>query len=450
MKISATALLALLPFSVQPQLADSFLVRNNKPYSPLPYLQPPVTTIPAGTTTTRGGQKNRFNSHLKFKNIYYYDGFSNSTDPFEIPLQQSSFIVQMPLDYDHMIKNKIDVSRPYYALQNEHVLKDKKTNEVKGVICDVIPEMPHGREGGVLTLAEAGRHMAIAGSIASAMVQPKEGKFYYLALDAKMSRKSFTGIASASVADEDGYRTKLSPHKHASIFAKCVDMGASPKSRHCSSEITLEISPDEDAWFLEVTYYMIPANTFRKMYGETDAETISRMKNSESPYTTFHGLPNAVQIIYGNSRTDTSISCHTNLPPPRPEDCLGHFEKTPALPIAYSNSFFCDLMAQAISELSGVPITFKVRDEKAEDNNIAFIISKGVQIKAEELVFANSYGQRVECDVELLSGHVGGEALYVPANYDGAMFKANIRAIKEDGSGEIVFKGEYIWQMVAK
>ena len=72
--------------------------------------------------------------------------------------------MKTPLDYEHIIESKIDVSRPYYALKNE------PTNEVHGIICDVIPEMTQGREGGTHTLAEAGRHMAIAGSIAAAMV----------------------------------------------------------------------------------------------------------------------------------------------------------------------------------------------------------------------------------------------------------------------------------------
>ena len=332
------------------------------------------------------------------------------------------------------------MSRPYYALENEHMLSDGKSNEVHGIACNVMPEMPHGREGGVLTLGEAGRHMAIAGSVAAAMVQPRQGKFYYLALDAKMSRKPFKGINSS--IDDD--RTEVLPQKYASIFAKCIDMGGdSQKSRHCSSEITLEISPDEDAWFLEVSYYMIPARVFRKMFGETDAETIARMKGADSPYTSFCGLPNAIEIIDGS---DTSISCHTTLPPPRAEDCLGHFEKTPALPIAYSTSFFSDLMAQAISELSGVPIAFRARGEKVEDTNTAFIICKSIQVKAEELVFARSFGQRVECDVELLSEQDDPVLNYTCESF----FRANIRAIKEDGSGEVVFKGEFLWQMVTK
>ena len=214
-----------------------------------------------------------------------------------------SSILQTPLDYERDIQTKIDVSRPYYALQNKRVVLDKNSKLVQGIACDAHIEMPHGREDGTLTAAEAGRHMAIAGSVASAMIQPKDGKFYYLALEAKMSRKPFTGFVSSATNSGD--------YKYASIFATCTDMV--PKTRSCSSEIILEVNPDEDAWFLQVSYVMIPRKVFRKLYGEADMDTILRMEEAESPYTNFSGLPNVVQRRKG-TRNDSTITCHTTLP----------------------------------------------------------------------------------------------------------------------------------------
>merc|ERR1719223_242258 len=211
------------------------------------------------------------------------------------------------------------------------------------------------------------------------MVQPKGGKFYYLALDAKISRKPFTGVTGAVQSSADGY---------ASILATCTDMGGS-NPRSCSSEILLETSPNEDAWFLQVSYVMIPQKLFRKLYGEVDVDTILRMQEAaESPYINFSGLPNVVRFKTG-TRTDSSITCFTSIPPARPEDCLGHFETNPALPIAFTCALFSDLVAQTISELCGVPTVFRARGQNVSIN-AATIFCQEWSIKAEELVFANA------------------------------------------------------------
>ncbi len=118
------------------------------------------------------------------------------------------------IDYDE-IQNIIDVSRPYYKLDNEILVADTTQQVVAspankqiiqqeepssssvtstitdavmpvGFCCTVDPEMPIGREqGSPISFSEAGRHMAIAGSVAAALNQPSErnGKYYYLAMD---------------------------------------------------------------------------------------------------------------------------------------------------------------------------------------------------------------------------------------------------------------------------
>uniref|UniRef100_A0A7S3VD81 Uncharacterized protein n=1 Tax=Chaetoceros debilis TaxID=122233 RepID=A0A7S3VD81_9STRA len=95
-----------------------------------------------------------------------------------------------------------------------------------------------GREGGNIYMAEAGRGMAIAGSVATARKQTRGGKFYYLILQAKMTRRPYVGLG-----------TNAAPGQ-ASIVAKCIEMNTSS----CSCEIILETDSSEDAWFLEVTY----------------------------------------------------------------------------------------------------------------------------------------------------------------------------------------------------
>jgi len=90
------------------------------------------------------------------------------------------------ISYD-AIQDLIDVSRPYYNLKDEAVVTNQNTGAFQGFSATVTPEMPLSYESGTMTAAEAGRHTAIAGSVATALLnqqQGTKGKHYYLALDA--------------------------------------------------------------------------------------------------------------------------------------------------------------------------------------------------------------------------------------------------------------------------
>jgi hypothetical protein len=94
------------------------------------------------------------------------------------------------------IQDIIDVSRPYYKLQNEANIADPLTGESLAFISTVIPEMPLSYENGSMSAAEAGRHGAIAGSVAAALNNRASGKFYYLALDAEIRKKPINDVDS--------------------------------------------------------------------------------------------------------------------------------------------------------------------------------------------------------------------------------------------------------------
>merc|ERR1712238_323408 len=107
------------------------------------------------------------------------------------------------------IQDLIDVSRPYYNLKDETVVINQNTGAFQGFSATVTPEMPLSYESGTMTATEAGRHTAIAGSVATALLnkqQGAEGKNYYLALDANLRqekidskiRESFNDLAPSA------------------------------------------------------------------------------------------------------------------------------------------------------------------------------------------------------------------------------------------------------------
>ena len=71
----------------------------------------------------------------------------------------------LPLEYRKYIQNRIDVSEPYYALQSVTAILNEQTGKELGFLCNSIIEIPMGREGGRISLWEAGRHMVITGYV---------------------------------------------------------------------------------------------------------------------------------------------------------------------------------------------------------------------------------------------------------------------------------------------
>jgi hypothetical protein len=54
------------------------------------------------------------------------------------------------ISYD-AIQNLIDVSRPYYNIKDEHLVKDLMTGSTLGFAATVTPEMPLSYESGIIT-----------------------------------------------------------------------------------------------------------------------------------------------------------------------------------------------------------------------------------------------------------------------------------------------------------
>ena len=125
------------------------------------------------------------------------------------------------MPYDE-IQSIIDISRPYYNLCNERLVADNGQTFGKASVCTIKPEIPIGSEFGPICAAEAGRHLAIVGSVAAALNQPssRPGKYYYLALDNNLS----TSLPPDNEFFSDAMKDYSDGHDHMIIYAICSDL----------------------------------------------------------------------------------------------------------------------------------------------------------------------------------------------------------------------------------
>mmetsp|Transcript_20885 Transcript_20885/g.41923 ORF Transcript_20885/g.41923 Transcript_20885/m.41923 type:complete len:241 (-) Transcript_20885:965-1687(-) len=105
----------------------------------------------------------------------------------------------VPLRFEADIENFIDISRPYYALENEHKITDGETGEVIGFVCTGRREMPTSRDSGGLACGEVGRHMAAAGTVAASLKNQSKNRFHYLASNYRVDVSPYKGKVKAEV-----------------------------------------------------------------------------------------------------------------------------------------------------------------------------------------------------------------------------------------------------------
>jgi hypothetical protein len=108
--------------------------------------------------------------------------------------------------------------------------------------------------------------MAIAGSVAAALCQPVEGKFYYLAFDCRLTQRVYQGVAHGV------------PEGSSAIAACCTEL----TKRTATCEILMKTANDPFARLLTVTYGVFSERKFKKLYPPTGA-TASFVKPSNSP-----------------------------------------------------------------------------------------------------------------------------------------------------------------------
>lgn len=241
------------------------------------------------------------------------------------------------------IQNIIDVSRPYYALTNECEVKvDGKSI---GFVAEVNQEMPFPYEGGQMGFSETARHMAIAGSIAAALANPKKGKHYYLALNGFMRSNEMLPTAIHDEVD------KLIPYTRgkARIFTYCN----SSHKKDATSEIFLVSNgKDRNVTRLQVSYKVFPQALFSRFFPQVEGIDQSML----GPWDpTKHKNPYMDPIDMAISDTkildSSTIIYNTKIPCVCPSMCFGHFDMSPCLPVAFLIGHLIDAGMQSIALL---------------------------------------------------------------------------------------------------
>jgi len=375
------------------------------------------------------------------------------------------------LDYSE-IQNIIDVSRPYYKLENEFQvdIPATATNGLTsamplGFSCTVDPEMSIGREAGSpISFPEAGRHMAIAGSVVAALNQPptKNGKHYYLAMDCHLEAASdVTPIMQTFLTSQIPAGMNDLKNDQIIISAVCCEL----TNRKAVCEIMMQFPKEYggvEPYYLRVNYTVMAPKVFKRFSPsralEQQIKRPSSTSNQErkednqlvlpqdtlSPYAQFRGLPfDSFEIL---SQSNSVVIMKTSVPKVSAASCQGHFDGNPALPIAFLAAFCADLSGKAIGTLTETCITFGKEcagpGKKQDTGNILKFIS--CEVDAHKLVYANTHGLTLSCEVEKV-----GCAVRVG---EPTIFSSNVLIVASAPPGEkedLIAKMKFKFELVA-
>ncbi len=243
------------------------------------------------------------------------------------------------------------VTKPYCALQ-----KIRKIGEYE-LSAEIKVENTTSGEPTLISVAEAGRHLAILGSYVLAMRNPLNVKHYYLANKAILLN---AGNHSNATTPLDSKRpTRLI------VKAKVISLDLGTKAGSASTEVST--STGEVIFTLDVYYQILKADLFQKLFKKNYNPL--HIHNGFNPYTQVAPFNN---LVYTNDAVTADFGIVT------PEQCVGHFDYYPALPIA----ILCSVLVKL-----GI-IHFK---KVLETEDIKYSI-KQVSVSAVRLAFA---GERV-------------------------------------------------------
>lgn len=263
------------------------------------------------------------------------------------------------------IFERIDVLPPYFALTEVRLDPD-------GSISARAPiQQPLGTEIGPITGAEAGRHLAICGSIAAAWANPKINRFHYLATDAEVRRAKATVPADSHEIAITARGTMIDKRTaHAMVVATTVD-GKPIHSLSCY-------------------YSIVGYGLMRKMFAD---HCIDTPPSDHNPYLELLE-PARVDIAGGH------IEIGLGRVPA--ENCAGHFDGLPAMPVAY-------LMSNVVAAAS------RLLRRQAGDPDMRFSVAEA-SVRADGLAFA---GEDVVLRGEHQGTRYGREWVYLEAFAEG-------------------------------
>jgi acyl transferase domain-containing protein/NAD(P)-dependent dehydrogenase (short-subunit alcohol dehydrogenase family)/acyl carrier protein len=199
------------------------------------------------------------------------------------------------------LRARILVTEPYDRLEALQIEADHVLARVP------LGEAPDDEVGSVAA-AEVGRHLAILGSMACARHWPIARRHAWPVAEAKLS---FPDDAAAVAGT------------HLVARAECLDTDA--RRGRASARAVLSTEDGVEVGRLEVEYHAIEVPSFEAMFAERIRPTAQL--EGHDPYARAGSL----QPPAGRWEGAEFVRV---LPPVREEDCVGHFPRMPALPVA--------------------------------------------------------------------------------------------------------------------
>ncbi|WAM26842.1 MULTISPECIES: hypothetical protein [Myxococcus] len=250
---------------------------------------------------------------------------------------------------------RICVRDPYYALKDVTVMGEGE------VVARIPVQQDPDAEAGPIGLGEAGRHLAILGSCASALMSPKDGQHFYLACGAR------------------GQWLRPEPMARATDLlwglAKAEFTGRRTATAH-----TLLSLPDGTPFFrLEVDYSVLSAAAFTRLFGEARVDMRREPRRDDGVQRTpeewarLRQNPYSKPLALRDWRPDGE-SLSATLGPVTAEMCKGHFALHPVMPVAVVASGMTRVATTLLRRLEGAPW--------------ARCMAKDVRLKADTLAYA--------------------------------------------------------------
>lgn len=193
------------------------------------------------------------------------------------------------------ILKKICVSSPYFAFKKIYQYKNF-------LIAPIKVEQPINNELNSIPIAEAGRHIAILGSVADAINE--DSKHYYLATKALMSLHNISKHNDLYVVIESHNSDK----KNMNAFGYILDENGSK------------------LYDLKVLYQKLPEKVFCKIFNKYFIQT--NEDSETNPYENIKIVSN--DLIIKNDLLTTEVENFLA------EDFAGHFKNYPMLPVSIS------------------------------------------------------------------------------------------------------------------
>lgn len=238
---------------------------------------------------------------------------------------------------ENKLENMIMVKKPY------NILYDIKEELDGSISASVNNEFLYKDKWGPIGASESGRHLAILGSMA--LANETNSKKYYLAVHAKIKRNNLL------VQNIDNLKLQVKVNSH----------------HKRDGEITGDIydANNESIYTATIKYKIFSPQVFSKLF-DSFKSTVA-IKNKISPYQKRKELSN-ITINGTEIKGDYGVVL--------PQECEGHFDEYPALPVA--------VVANLLGEL-GIKLFL--------DNNTDFtkIIVTSASINAHRLAFHGEY-----------------------------------------------------------